>query len=228
MTAAYLSRDQVRSVDHRAIEEFGIPSLLLMENAGRGAAEWLIPRLAKCGRVLIVCGPGNNGGDGGVVARHLDLHAIPTTVVWFGEPHRFSPDAHIQFDILARAGFDQHVVPGPVLDGRLAAFLATADWVVDALLGTGLTRPIEGLLRDVIETINSGTRPVLALDSPSGLDADSGRPLGTAVRASATVTFVAPKLGFAAPGADSYTGPVTVAHIGIPRRILDTLKSTSP
>ena len=220
-----LSREQVRLVDHRAVEEFGIPSLLLMENAGRGAAEWLIPRLGPSSRVILLCGPGNNGGDGGVVARHLDLHGVSTAVVWFGEPDRFSPDARVQFNILRQAGFDQQVERNPVSVGALAARLDAADWVVDAVLGTGLTRPVEGPLRAVIDAVNRSGKPVLALDVPSGLDADTGQPLGIAVRATATVTFVAPKIGFAAPGAAAYTGPVSVAHIGLPHHLLSTLVS---
>src|SRR5262249_46714856 len=99
---------------------------------------------------------------------------------------------------------------------------AAAGWVVDGLLGTGLTRPVEGPLRAVIEAINRSGRPVLALDLPSGLDADTGRPQGLAVRATATITFVAPKLGFDQPGAEAYTGAVEVAPIGVPRRLLAT------
>jgi len=215
-----LTRAQVRAVDARAINEFGIPSLVLMENAGRGAAEWLLDRLELGMRVLVLCGPGNNGGDGGVVARQLDLHGVPTRVVWYGEPAQFSSDARTQFEILNHARFDQVVEAGPVSGDRLAAWLADADWVVDALQGTGLSRVVQGPLRQVIEALNASGKAVLALDLPSGLDADTGQPLGVAVHAAATVTFVAPKVGFAVPGASSYTGPVHVAHIGVPRCVL--------
>ena len=98
---------------------------------------------------------------------------------------------------------------------------AEADWVVDALLGTGLSRPVEGDLAAAIEALNRSRKPILALDLPSGLDADTGRPLGVAVRAEATATFVAPKLGFDAPGAAAYTGRVAVIDIGVPGRILE-------
>ena len=215
-----LTRAQVRAVDARAVAEFGIPSLVLMENAGRGAAEWLADQLEPASRVLLLCGPGNNGGDGGVVARHQDLRGVPTRVVWFGTPAHFSADARTQFQILSRAGFEPVVEPGPVSVDRLTAWLHEADWVVDALLGTGLSRAVEGPIRLVIEAMNSSGKPILALDLPSGLDADLGLPLGIAVRATATVTFVAPKIGFAAPGAADYTGPVHVAHIGVPRSVL--------
>ncbi len=169
--------------------------------------------------MLILCGPGNNGGDGGVVARHLDLWGYSVRVVWFTQANRLKGDAAVQFEILRRAGFDQACWDDEraVTPERLDALLGEADWVIDALLGTGLTRPVEGILRTVIEAVNRSGKPILALDLPSGLDADSGQPLGVAVHAQATVTFVAPKRGFAAPGADAYTGTVTVVDIGVPR-----------
>ena len=223
MTIRPLSRDEVRAIDVQAAQELGMPTVILMENAGRGAAAWIrdqgVPAKA---RVLILCGPGNNGGDGGVVARHLDLWGYRVRVVWFARADRLKGDAAVQFQILARAGFDQTCWDDEpsIIPGRLDALLAGADWVVDALLGTGLTRPVEGILRAVIEAMNRSGKPILALDLPSGLDADTGQPLGVAVRAQATATFVAPKLGFAAPGADAYTGAVTVVDIGVPRAIL--------
>jgi NAD(P)H-hydrate epimerase len=191
-----------------------------MENAGRGAADRL-RRLAPGARVLIACGPGNNGGDGGVVARHLDAWGYAVRVVWFARPDQIRGDASAQRTILERSGVDQQTWDGPPDLARLDAFLADADWVVDGLLGTGLTRTVEGPLRTVIEALNRSGRPILALDLPSGLDADTGRPQGVAVRAKETVTFVAPKLGFSAPGAAEYTGVINVVDIGVPRRLLE-------
>jgi NAD(P)H-hydrate epimerase len=230
MTVRPLSREEVRGIDARAARELGMPTVLLMENAGRGAAAWLVDRgLAPASRGLILCGPGNNGGDGGVVARHLDLRGYAVRLLWFARADRLRGDAAIQFQILARSGFDQACLedgdPAATPEG-LEALLAGADWVVDALLGTGLTRPVEGLLRTAIRALNRSGKPVYALDLPSGLDADTGRPLGEAVRARATATFVAPKLGFAAPGADAYTGEVTVVDIGVPRRILEPYRTS--
>ncbi len=213
-----MTREEVRSIDARAVEECGIPTLLLMENAGRGAAA-LLAQATGPARVLILCGPGNNGGDGGVVARFLDSWGFGVKVVWFADPARLHGDAAAQWAILDRSGIDQTAWQnGP---STLDALLDGADWVVDALLGTGLTRPVEGILRDAIEAINRSGKPVLALDLPSGLDADRGVPLGTAVKARMTATFVAPKLGFHAPGASDYTGEVTVVEIGVPRRLLE-------
>ncbi len=103
----------------------------------------------------------------------------------------------------------------------MAPILTTADWIVDALLGTGLSRPVEGPMRTAIDAINAAGKPVLALDLPSGLDADTGAPLGAAVRASATATFAAPKLGFSAKGAAAFTGEIAVIDIGLPRCLLE-------
>lgn len=213
-----LSREEVRSLDVLAADEYGLPTLVLMENAGRAAADRLVELAGgPPPRVLILCGPGNNGGDGGVVARHLEARGWDVSVVWLADPARLRGDALAQWEILERSGIPQEAVADATgLDARIAA----AGWVVDGLLGTGLTRPVEGPIRDAIEALNRSGRPVLALDLPSGLDADSGRPLGAAVRARATVTFAARKLGFDAPGASDYTGDVTVADIGLPGALI--------
>jgi NAD(P)H-hydrate epimerase len=250
-----LSRDEVRALDRQAADEFALPTLLLMENAGRGAAGWLaeltgaIPSQAggrvftpwpspsqsandenkKLPRIVIVCGPGNNGGDGGVVARHLNAWGFPVQVVWFVRADQLRGDAATQWSILSRSGIDQSAWfddhPADAEQGpdptRLSELFDAADWLVDALLGTGLSRPVEGPLRTVIERMNQSGRPIFALDLPSGLDADTGQPLGVAIRATATATFVAIKRGFDAPGADQYVGQVAVIDIGIPRRLLE-------
>jgi NAD(P)H-hydrate epimerase len=254
-----LSRLEVRQVDVRAAD-LGIPGLLLMENAGRGAAG-LFAELAgaispvaggrplsrppsayeperPCGpvlpKVLVLCGPGNNGGDGGVVARHLDAWGFPVRVIWFARSGQLRGDAAQQWAILEKSGVDQSAwfdgksAESDLDSSRLATILGDFDWLIDGLLGTGLSRPVEGALRAAIETINSSGKPIFALDLPSGLDADTGRPLGVAVRACATATFVAAKVGFAAPGATDYTGTVTVIDIGLPRRLLEPFLQREP
>jgi NAD(P)H-hydrate epimerase len=253
-----LSRQEVRRLDVQAAEELALPSLLLMENAGRGAAGWLaeltgalppdaggrpfsapssvpapdVPTGRVRPRVLILCGPGNNGGDGGVVARHLDAWGFPVRVVWFARRDQVRGDAAAQWTILEKSGIDQsswledHPDPLELDPAALASLLADADWLVDGLLGTGLSRPVEGPLRTVIEAMNRAGQPIFALDLPSGLDADTGQPLGVAVRADATATFVAAKLGFHAPGAADYTGAVAVIDIGLPRRLLEPYLSS--
>jgi len=223
LTLRPLSREEVRGLDARAADELALPTLVLMENAGRGAAAWLRDRLtAPSARVAILCGPGNNGGDGAVVARHLDAWGFAPQVVWLADPGRLRGDAATQWQILERSGIAQAAWPDDPLDfARLDGLLGGADWAIDALLGTGLTRPVEGPLRAAIEAMNRAGKPILALDLPSGLDADTGQPLGAAVRATATATFVAPKQGFAKTGAAGYTGDVVVIDIGVPRKLLE-------
>jgi NAD(P)H-hydrate epimerase len=242
-----LSRHEVRGIDLEAAEKLGLPTLVLMENAGRGAAAWLMelatgllpgvavrpydtavarpaPALLTLPRVLILCGPGNNGGDGGVVARHLDAWGVSVKVLWCARLAELRGDAQVQFRILESSGVDQFAWPEAVeedpVPGVFEALIDGADWLIDGLLGTGLTRPVEGRLHTVIEALNHSGRPILALDVPSGLDADRGVPLGVAIRARATATFVAPKLGFSAPGAVDYTGEVAVIDIGVPGSLL--------
>ena len=154
-------------------------------------------------------------------SRHLDAWGYRVRVVWFARPEELRGDAAVQWNVLDRSGIDQECLEGEAPDRRLDLRLAEADWVVDALLGTGLSRPVEGPLAAAIEALNRSGKPILALDLPSGLDADTGRPLGVAVRAEATATFVAPKLGFDAPEAAAYTGEVAVIDIGVPRRLLE-------
>jgi NAD(P)H-hydrate epimerase len=158
------------------------------------------------------------------VARHLDGWGFPVQVVWFTREAELRGDAKTQWDILQHSTVDQtawYDARGESLQAdALDALFASADWLVDGLLGTGLTRPLEGALGLVVEAMNRSGKPILALDLPSGLDADRGTPLGTAIRARATATFVAPKLGFSAEGASDYTGEVVVIDIGIPRCLL--------
>ena len=215
-----LSRDEVRNVDVRALGDFKMPTIALMENAGRGAAAWLASQLQPGDRVVIACGPGNNGGDGGVVARHLDFWGFSVQLVWFVDPTRLKGDAATQRDILSRSGLPSVVIPDNAITSDLDTLWNQADWLVDGLLGTGLTRPVEGLLALAIDSMNRSGRPILALDLPSGLDADTGQPLGHAIQARATTTFVAPKLGFSQPQAHTYTGEVIVVEIGVPRALL--------
>jgi NAD(P)H-hydrate epimerase len=214
-----LSRDEVRSIDVRASDEFAMPTIVLMENAGRGAASWLRDRIGN-GRVVIACGPGNNGGDGGVVARHLDTWGFGVHLVWFTDPAQLKGDAVIQRDILEHSGIVTEIIDPETTPDRLDALWFGADWLVDALLGTGLTRPVEGLLARAIASMNRSKVPILALDLPSGLDADTGSPLVDAIKATATTTFVAPKLGFDREASRAYTGEVVVIEIGVPRALL--------
>jgi NAD(P)H-hydrate epimerase len=217
----YLSREEVRALDRRAIEEFGVPGIVLMENAGRGAAEVLVSLGCK-GPVVICCGKGNNGGDGFVIARHLDNRQIPVRVLLFADPGRLEGDAAVNYQIIARSGLEISIYDGEFLkDTQLRFELAKVEWIVDALFGTGLTGAVRKPFDQIIQCINDAHRRVLAVDIPSGLDRDTGQPLGPTVRAEHTVTFVAEKKGFANPQAKTWIGRVHVVDIGAPRRLLD-------
>lgn len=209
-----LAREQVRDVDRRAIELFGMSGIVLMENAGRNAAEWL-RSLGITGRVVICCGKGNNGGDGFVMARHLENAGIDVRVLLSVTPSSFSGDAAVNLNILERSGT---CLRSPPADWD--AELAEADWIVDALLGTGTQGTIREPYVSAIDSINRAHRKVFAVDLPSGMDCDTGLPLGCCVRANHTATFVARKTGFDVPGADQWTGQVRVMDIGVPRALL--------
>jgi NAD(P)H-hydrate epimerase len=224
MTGSFLSRAELRELDRRAIEEYGVPGVVLMENAGRGAAEVLL-RLGVHGPVLICCGRGNNGGDGFVMARHLDNVGVAVRVLLFCPPHELTGDAAINHRILEKAAVPMHVFSDKVQHAGLYAAalqqeLARVEWVVDALFGTGLSGPVRPPLDQVIVAINDGPARVLAVDIPSGLDCDLGAPLGPTVRAEHTVTFVAQKKGFANAVARAWLGQVHVVDIGAPRALL--------
>jgi NAD(P)H-hydrate epimerase len=213
-----LSRDEVRAVDRRAIEELGLPGIVLMENAGRGAAELLI-ELGIDGPVIVVAGKGNNGGDGFVIARHLEIRGFEVRVLLFADPHELTGDALTNFHVLSAAGTLIRNCVG--LDSAAwKAELKAVSWIVDALLGTGTKGSVRDPFATVIDAINASGVRVLAVDLPSGLDCDTGQPLGPCVRAAHTATFVAAKRGFDAPGAAAYTGQVHVIDIGVPRSLL--------
>jgi NAD(P)H-hydrate epimerase len=216
----FLTREQVRAIDRRAIEEFGVPGVVLMENAGRGAAE-VLRSLGISGRVVICCGKGNNGGDGFVIARHLDNAQVPIRVLLFCRAEDLAGDAAVNYQILAKSRLPMATYSSQPLDAKaLRDELAGTDWVVDALFGTGLAGPVRAPFDQVIATINAAPARVLAVDIPSGMDCDTGQPLGAAVRAHHTVTFVAPKTGFAQPAAQPWLGQVHVVDIGAPRQLL--------
>jgi NAD(P)H-hydrate epimerase len=213
-----LSRAEVRDVDRRAIDEFGMPGIVLMENAGRGAAELLV-QLGIGGRVIVCAGKGNNGGDGFVIARHLENRGVEVRVLLFADSQTLQGDAATNFHILRMAGtpiFEYHATTKP---DTWAAELRSCGWIVDALLGTGMQGTVREPMATVIHHINDAGVPVLAVDLPSGLDCDTGQPLGTCVRAAHTATFVARKLGFDAPAAAPFIGEVHVVDIGVPQAL---------
>jgi len=216
-----LSREQIREFDRHAIESCRVPSVVLMENAGRNAAAVVLEHASgkTPSRVLVVAGLGNNGGDGFVVARHA-LVAGASVEVWLaGDPERLRGDAKANHDAWSGLGGRvSRVEDAAGVDALAAALaqLASEDVIVDALLGTGLDRPVEGLLADVISAVNAARAEIVSLDVPSGLDANTGAALGVCVRAKKTVTFAHPKLGLLTPVGSALAGELRVVDIGVP------------
>jgi NAD(P)H-hydrate epimerase len=202
----------MRSLDEHTIEELGVPGEILMESAGRAVAEEVLAWLPPTGTVVVVCGRGNNGGDGFVVARHLQLLGVRVRAAVLGDPKGLRGDA--------RANYDRACAAGVAVDGERWRAPAVGV-IVDAVFGTGLTRETGGAAAACIRRINAaresrgGAVRVVAVDLPSGLCADTGQVLGVAVAADATVTIQAPKLGLALEPGRSLAGQVKVARIGI-------------
>ncbi|MCK4629447.1 MAG: NAD(P)H-hydrate epimerase [Sedimentisphaerales bacterium] len=214
-----LSREQARRCDRIAIERFEINGLVLMENAGAAAARLILSLpddIASC-RVCVVAGVGNNAGDGFVVARHLSNANVPVDVILCGDRERYKGDAGANLRIIERMALPIICLePGPPDAAAVVqSHAASADIIVDAMLGTGAVGAPREPIRSAIEVINDLQKTVVALDIPSGLDCDTGQPLEAAVCADHTVTFAAMKKGFQSPEAGKYTGTVTVASIGI-------------
>lgn len=216
-----LTREQARELDRRAIEAYGVPGIVLMENAGRGMAE-LLRKLGIQGQVVACCGKGNNGGDGFVIARHLDNAGVPVRVLLFADPALLTGDAAINYRILAASGVRLEVFDGSALDDMLSRQGASTDWIVDALFGSGLRGLVQAPFDGIIAAINASGVRVFAVDIPSGLDSDTGLPLGIAVRAHHTATVAALKKGFVQPSAAEWLGHVHLIDMGAPRRLLES------
>jgi NAD(P)H-hydrate epimerase len=220
-----LTRAEVRELDRRAIEGFGVPGIVLMENAGRGCAELVMRLNPAHAPTVILCGPGNNGGDGFVIARHLDNAGWPVKVHVLARHNHQKGDADINFDILFTSGIEfTQYRPDYFEQSHRTLFLrhfAPGAWVVDALFGNGLTRALSAPFDWLVGAVNESGKPVLAVDIPSGLDCDTGAPLGPCVKATHTATFVAPKRGFLNPDSRQWTGEVHVIDIGAPRVLVE-------
>ena len=215
-----LSRAEVRELDRRAESEAGIPTLALMERAGRGATALILEYFPTLRRAVIVCGAGNNGGDGFVVARLLCEHGWSPSVFLVGEPAKLRGDALHNSRLWAEAGASTTQVDETSLS-ELERALGDAELVVDALFGTGLDRDLAGLPRAAIDRMNRAAAPKVALDLPSGIDADTGVPHGVAVRAERTATFAAKKRGLLTPLGAAHAGAVDVVSLGIPEDLVE-------
>lgn len=206
----FLTRAQARDHDRRCVQELGLPGIVLMENAARGCADLalrMLPRNAPA-RAIVICGAGQNGGDGYAIARHLAIAGVQVRVVALGEPSTGS-DAGVMRRVALAMGL-------PVESWAGAPGLAGADLLVDALFGTGLDRPVTGDALEAIRGMRQAGAAVLSVDLPSGMHADTGEPMPECVHATLTATMVAPKAGFARPQAAACLGRVEIVGIGAP------------
>jgi NAD(P)H-hydrate epimerase len=212
-----LKRDQLRQIDRLAVERYRIPGVVLMENAARAVADTAMQMLGNPGEVLIVCGGGNNGGDGLAAARHLHNRGCPVRIFLTVDPDRYDHEAKINWEIVQAMRLP---ISSSIQSERPRLIL-------DAIFGTGLSQLPRDPFGKIVAEIAGLRVPVLAVDIPSGLDCDRGVPLGPdCVKADVTVTFVAEKFGFAEPAARPYLGRVVVGDIGCPRELIEEISRT--
>jgi NAD(P)H-hydrate epimerase len=215
-----LTRSQVREVDRRSIQEYHIPGIILMENAAR-AASTVAMEMSKdpVKNALIVCGGGNNGGDGFAIARHLH-NAAWSVLILLASEKDYTGDALTNRRIVDAMGIQTR----PVHDAKHVLGTNVRGLLIDALFGTGLSSPPRNDSAMLIDVMNQSGLPILAVDVPSGLDCDTGLALGpSCVRAAKTITFVAEKAGFANPQSRQYTGEVLIGDIGCPRELVEDI-----
>ena len=216
-----VTANEMQKMDRSTIESFGIPGRILMENAGRGATQFFLEQFqdAENKKIGVIAGRGNNGGDGFVIARYLAQKGISVTVYLLSKHQKVSGDAAANLKLLPLLEVPVIEIPdAESFSAHKTAMRHKAIWI-DAILGTGLRSDVKGFFRDVIDFVNQSNKPIFAVDIPSGLNSDTGRPCGTCVRADATATFAFAKTGhFLFPGAD-YTGNLKIIDIGVPPHI---------
>ena len=221
-----LNTQQMREADRQTIDEVGLPSIVLMENAGRqavAAMEASFEELASS-HVGVLCGRGNNGGDGFVVARTLAQRGIEATVFLLGSVSDVRGDARTNLEILGRVGVTVVEITDAQEWELHFSEISECDLIVDAIVGTGFHGPLTGLLETVVADVNGLGVPVVAIDLPTGVSADSHELTGEAIEASMTVTLAAPKVPLILPPADAYGGDLVIADIGIPASVIDELE----
>lgn len=211
---------EMKRIDRLAIEQYLIPGLILMEHAGKAVADVLCREYPGAKKILVLCGKGNNGGDGFVAARHLVNRGLEVLVWLCADPGALNPDPRSHFRILEKMGIPVREIgsgKGEIPWGEMAS---SADVVVDALFGIGIRSDLSGFFRDLVNGTNRSGKKILAVDIPSGLDADTGKIMGASIRADLTVTLAAPKKGLYLNDGPSAAGKIFTADIGIPRNLL--------
>ena len=216
---------EMRELDRRTIEDVGVPSAVLMENAGRSTYQILRREFAELsGPVVILAGRGNNGGDGFVIARYLKQKGLAVSVYLLADSGKVQGDAAANLRFLKPLNIPLVELPDAASFSRIKSELSGLDVWVDALLGTGLKSDVKGYFKTVIEFINELDKPVFAVDIPSGLNSDTGQACGACIRARATATFAFAKIGHMVyPGAD-LTGALEIVDIGIPSPIVEAVR----
>ncbi|OGR85055.1 MAG: NAD(P)H-hydrate epimerase [Elusimicrobia bacterium RIFCSPLOWO2_01_FULL_54_10] len=211
---------QMRKLDERATREFGIPTLTLMENAGKAVAgecqKILSEKKIASPKVLILCGSGNNGGDGFVAARFLHQAGISVNVILFKPKTSLCAEPLVNFRKVEMLGISCQETDLPVIQSEIKK----SDLIVDAIFGTGLKREVTGLIGQAIGAANDSGKTIMAIDIPSGMDADTGEIHGICIKADLTVTLAAFKAGFLNEKSHSWTGKILVANIGFPKELL--------
>lgn len=218
--------EQMQELDRKTIETYHIPGIVLMENAGRKASEIILETFPDIIRkkVAIISGKGNNGGDGFVVARYFLNEGIKVKVYLLTDPKTLRGDAETNFKIFSRMGGDIIPLPSSKEFQKVKKEFEKFDILIDGIFGTGLDAEVRGYYREVIDYLNSLNKTIVAIDIPSGLCANTGKPLGAAIKATLTITFGLPKLGLLLyPGVD-YVGILRVVDIGIPKTLIDEEK----
>src|SRR5258706_1760040 len=221
-----LNAAQMREADRRTIGDIGIPSLVLMENAGRQAVAGMEAMYGDLPerQVAVLCGRGNNGGDGFVVARTLAQRGVDVSVFLMGRVADVRGDARTNLEILGRLGLTVVEVADSQAWELHFSEISDCTLIVDAIFGTGLNAPLSGLMETVVADVNGSGIPVVAIDLPSGLSADSHETIGPSIEAGMTVTLGAPKLCLVLPPAERNAGDIVIADIGIPAEVFESLE----
>nr|TKJ32462.1 MAG: bifunctional ADP-dependent NAD(P)H-hydrate dehydratase/NAD(P)H-hydrate epimerase [bacterium (candidate division B38) B3_B38] len=223
MPMKILNSAEMKSIDQKTIQQVGIPGVVLMENAGLQMVKAIedMQQPTSPMKVAIFCGKGNNGGDGYVVARHLYNRGHKPLIILLARRKEITGDAKINLNIALNMGIELLEAPTHQLWQKQKLPLQSFDLIVDALLGTGLSKPVTGFYKKTIEEINRSGVVVASVDIPSGLSADSSEIIGTAIKAHLTVTFACPKYAHILPPAEGYVGRLVVADISIPKRVIE-------
>ncbi len=212
----YVTVREMKEIDRYTIEECGVPASALMENAGKAVAEE-VKKIFSEGTVFIFCGYGNNGGDGMVAARYLWQERYQVKVFLVGKPKPFSPETEVNFQALKDLGCPVVSIKSVAELKGIFPTLSLPCLVIDAIFGIGIRGVLDDFYLLLIKKINSLGCPIVAVDIPSGLEGDTGEPLGVAVKATKTVTMGYPKVGFKNPTCQQFLGTLVVADIGLKR-----------